>query len=197
MRWDELFDDLEGQLEQELAAERADVLAEEERLRLGRLSLRDRLLAVAAGGEELVLVLRDGREARLRVASSGRDWIAGEMTGGGRVRRQCVIPLAAVASVLPRGTQLAESLGAEPPDQEGRGVELSLRLGLPFVLRDLARRRVAVDLTLPWGALHGTLDRIGRDHLDLAEHAAGEPRRSAAVRQTRLVPFSELLLVRF
>ncbi len=43
MRWDNLFDDLESQLEQELGAEDVDLLAEEERLRLGRLALRDRL----------------------------------------------------------------------------------------------------------------------------------------------------------
>ena len=42
MRWDNLFDDLESQLEQELDAEDIDLLAEEERLRLGRLGLRDR-----------------------------------------------------------------------------------------------------------------------------------------------------------
>jgi hypothetical protein len=197
MRWDELFDDLEGQLEQELAAERADVLAEEERLRLGRLSLRDRILAIAAGGDELVTVLRDGRELRLVVTSSGRDWVAGSITSGGRQRRQCVLPLAAVASVLPRGSQLAESLGAEPESAERERVELSLRLGLAFVLRDLARRRIPVDLALACGGLHGTIDRIGRDHLDLAEHPAGEPRRASAVRQVRLVPFAELLTVRF
>lgn len=51
MRWDDLFDDLESQLEQELGAEDVDLLAEEERLRLGRLTLRDRLLAMTRPGE--------------------------------------------------------------------------------------------------------------------------------------------------
>ena len=50
MRWQNLFDDLEGQLESELGAEEVDLLAEEERLRLGRLSLRDRIRAIHADG---------------------------------------------------------------------------------------------------------------------------------------------------
>lgn len=40
MRWEHLFDDLETQLERELTAEELDLEVEEERLRLGRLSLR-------------------------------------------------------------------------------------------------------------------------------------------------------------
>ena len=47
MRWDNLFDDLEAQLEYEADAERDELLAEDERLRLGRLSLRDRLSSIA------------------------------------------------------------------------------------------------------------------------------------------------------
>ncbi|MDI1335854.1 MAG: hypothetical protein PSU94_06675, partial [Lacunisphaera sp.] len=48
MRWEHLFDDLESQLEQELTAEELDLEGEEERLRLGRLSVRDRLVALAS-----------------------------------------------------------------------------------------------------------------------------------------------------
>ena len=46
MRWDNLFDDLESQLEQGLTAEEVDLRAEEERLRLGRLGLRERIAAI-------------------------------------------------------------------------------------------------------------------------------------------------------
>ena len=62
MRWDHLFDDLESQLEQELGAEEADLLAEEERLRLGRLALRDRFRALLARAPEVPvrLTLTDG-----------------------------------------------------------------------------------------------------------------------------------------
>ena len=49
VRWDNLFDDLEGQLENELNAEDLELRAEEERLRLGRLALRQRLTGVVNG----------------------------------------------------------------------------------------------------------------------------------------------------
>ena len=51
MRWDNLFSDLESQLEYGLHAEENDLHDEEERLRLGRLSLRDRLLQLASVSE--------------------------------------------------------------------------------------------------------------------------------------------------
>lgn len=198
MRWDNLFDDLESQLEQELGAEEGDLLAEEERLRLGRLTLRDRVIAMTRSGEgvheHLRLALRDGSVTTIAVGSVGRDWIVGELIG---VRRgSCVVPLAAVAAVLPSADQLARSVAAEPPVVAT--ASLSARLGVAFVLRDLCRRRAAVELcTAPGERLHGTIDRVGRDHLDLAEHEPGVPRRAASVGRIRILPFGELLLVRF
>jgi hypothetical protein len=197
MRWDDLFDDLESQLEQELGAEEGDVLAEEERLRLGRLSMRDRLIAMTRPGdgpdEQLRLALRDGSSITVAVGSMGRDWLVGEF---GARRGSCVVPLAAVAALLPTTEQLARSVAAEPAAEPA--VSLSARLGLAFVLRDLCRRRAAVDLNTASGErLHGTIDRVGRDHLDLAEHEAGVPRRAAAVGRIRILPFGEVLLVRF
>ncbi|GAB3397049.1 hypothetical protein GCM10027515_00890 [Schumannella luteola] len=197
MRWDRLFDDLESQLEQELDAEQSDLVAEEERLRLGRLALRDRLTEMirSEAGAELDLVLRDGSRILLAVGSSGRDWIAGELRGDTRVRAACILPIASIGAVAPRGDQLAVSLGAPPVGDPQP--ELSARLGLGFVLRELSRRRSPVDLATSWGRVHGTIDRIGRDHLDLAEHEPGAQRRGRAVRRTLLVPFSEILFVRY
>jgi hypothetical protein len=198
MRWDDLFDDLESQLEQELGAEEGDLLAEEERLRLGRLAMRDRVIAMTRPGdgahEQLKLSLRDGSVVTVAVGSVGRDWIAGELVGARR--GSCVVPLAAVVGVLPTPEQLARSVVAEPVGEPA--ASLSARLGLAFVLRDLCRRRAAVELsTASAERLHGTIDRVGRDHLDLAEHEAGVPRRATAVGRIRLLPFAELLMVRF
>lgn len=195
MRWQNLFDDLESQLESELGAEEVDLLAEEERLRLGRLSLRDRIRAVheAAPEAPLGLTLRTGERITLQIAAVGRDWLAGELDAG--IRPSAIVPFAAVASLDPVAGQLASSLRAdstpEPP------TALSARLGLAFVLRDLCRRRAAVDLHVAGERLHGTVDRVARDHLDLAEHAAGEPRRTAAVARIRIIAFASLDLVRF
>src|SRR3954471_11934978 len=88
MRWDNLFDDLESQLEQELGAEEGDLLAEEERLRLRRLTIRDRVTAMTRPGEgiseQLRLGLRDGSAVTVAVGSVGRDWLVGELIGARR-----------------------------------------------------------------------------------------------------------------
>ncbi|MES1212608.1 MAG: hypothetical protein ABUT11_03575 [Leifsonia sp.] len=198
MRWDNLFDDLESQLEQELGAEEGDLLAEEERLRLGRLTVRDRLVAMTRPGDgahgQVRLVLRDGSVTAIAVGSVGRDWIAGELAGARR--GSCVVPLGAVVGVLPTAEQIARSVVVEQAAEPS--ASLSARLGLAFVLRDLCRRRAAVEMTTAsTERLHGTIDRVGRDHLDLAEHEAGVPRRSSSVDRIRILPFAELLEVRF
>lgn len=197
MRWDNLFDDLAGQLEHELGAEEHDLRGEEERLRIGRLTLRDRLIAMHETGardrEYYVRVqLVDGRALTVRVRSIGRDWVMGDVDDESRAAAQCIIPLASVGSVTIDDAHLAESLAASGSSSS----RLSDRLGLTFVLRDLARRRRAVELHLRLGVLHGTIDRVGRDHLDLAEHDAGTPRRQSAVARNRLVPLEHLIWVR-
>lgn len=195
MRWQNLFDDLESQLESELGAEAVDLLAEEERLRLGRLALRDRVRALhgGAGGEPLAFALRGGERVTLGITAIGRDWIAGETDAG--PLRSAIVPLAAVAVLDPLGTQLAASLRADPAPEPPTA--LSARLGIAFVLRDLCRRRAAVELHVGGDRSHGTIDRVGRDHLDLAEHAPGEPRRTGGVARIRIVAFAALDLVRF
>lgn len=195
MRWQNLFDDLESQLATELGADEVDLLAEEERLRLGRLTLRDRIRALheATPASPLAVTLRGGDRVTPMLAAIGRDWLAGELDAG--ILRSAIVPFSAIATLDPVGTQLTASLRAdsiaEPP------TALSARLGLAFVLRDLCRRRAAVEVHVGPELLHGTIDRVGRDHLDLAEHAPGEPRRTPAVARLRIVAFAALDLVRF
>ncbi|MEJ3403492.1 hypothetical protein WDJ51_01980 [Rathayibacter sp. YIM 133350] len=198
MRWDELFDDLEGQLEQELRADESDHRVEEERLRLGRLLLRDRIMVLSrtpsTGAVPAVrFELLGGATLTVRPTAFGRDWLAGDVLDGSPWHPQCVLPLAAVASVVLDRSQVDPSLEAAPSDARLRIID---RMGLPFVLRDLCRRRSAVEVMTAGGAVHGTIDRVGRDHLDLAVHEAGVPRRDRAVRQYRLVPLEQVRLVR-
>lgn len=190
MRWDELFADIEGQLEQELDAERLDIAAEEERLRLGRLALRDRIQAMTTEERALRLILADGESIEVRVESTGRDWVSGTITLGSR-ERTVIVPLSALAGVIASGGQLAEGLRAPTLRPE-----LSAQLGLAFVLRDLGRRRASVDLHTRAGVVHGTIDRVGRDHVDFAEHDADEVRRTRVVRRMRLVPLDAILSIR-
>jgi hypothetical protein len=199
MRWEHLFDDLESQLEQEIGAEEGDLVAEEERLRLSRLAVRDRVRAMAGrtgADRPLRLLLGDGSRLALTVEAVGRDWIAGEPTPPAGARRSCVVPIASIASCFPDAGQLQASTAASAGDGSTAG-SLAARLGLPFVLRDLCRRRASLAVTTPLGHLHGTLDRVARDHVDLAEHEPGSPRRQSSVRAVRMLPISQIVLVQF
>ena len=207
MRWDNLFDDLEGQLEHELQAEEIDLRAEEERLRLGRLSLRNRLVSLARppapeGAGILRIALVGGETIILRPTTFGRDWLAADLltadfgTAGPAAERhgfvpQCVLPLAAIAGVILQLDQVAPSLTAES-ESAARVVD---RIGLPFVLRDLCRRRKSLLLRTQDGPITGTIDRVGRDHVDIAVHEAGTLRRATEVRHYRIVPLAHIQLV--
>ncbi|WP_375399313.1 hypothetical protein [uncultured Amnibacterium sp.] len=193
MRWDELFADLEGQLEAELTAGEREEQVEEERLRLGRLSLRDRISGIAGAAEPhraVRLVLTNGDLLAVRTRTVGRDWIAGDLAEAAD-GAQVVLPLAGIAALVPTAAQLEPSLS--PPVATSGA--LTDRLGLAFVLRDLARRRRTVEVRTLSGVLTGTFDRVGRDHADLAVHAADAPRRSSAVQQLRLLPLTQLVVV--
>jgi hypothetical protein len=198
MRWDLLFGDLEAQLDQEQRDEERALAVEEERLRLGRLTLRDRLTAMmradAADMDSAVrLELIGGRSLVLRPLAFGRDWMSAavvEVRGSGA---QCIVPMAAIAAVLPSRSQLDPSLQPLPESS----ARLAERIALPFVLRDLCRRRSAVRITTLDGIVHGTIDRVARDHLDLALHEPDAPRREREVQGYRIVPLARMLLVEF
>jgi len=197
MRWDLLFDDLESQLDREQRDEERALAIEDERLRLGRLTLRDRLTAVSRAtddGDAIVRVeLHGGVVMGLRPLAFGRDWMSAESRAADRRSRQCVVPLAAIAAVLPSRSQLDPSL--EPvPESSAR---LAERIGLSFVLRDLCRRRAPVRLTTVDGMVHGTLDRVARDHVDLALHEPGSLRREREIQGYRIVPLARVLLIEF
>jgi hypothetical protein len=186
VRWDELFADLEGQLEHGLGAEEREAELEEERLRVGRATLRDRIAAIASTREPLRIRLVDGSTIDLVPRTVGRDWVSGDVAGGA----QAILPLAAVSALLPSPAQLERSL---EPVALGTVTD---RIGIAFVLRDLARRRRRLDLTTSAGVLSGTVDRVGKDHLDLAIHPADGFRRTSAVARIEVLAMSGILLVR-
>jgi hypothetical protein len=71
------------------------------------------------------------------------------------------------------------------------------RLGLASALRGLARDRASLRVLVSGGSagetvLHGVIDRVGRDFLDLAITGDGEERRAANVRQLATIPFAAL-----
>lgn len=188
MRWESLFDDLESQLERELSAEELDIEVEEERLRLARLGLRDRI--VASAGAPLVVLLAGGGRYRIRVADVGRDWVAAD--GDEVPAWSGIIPIGAIESLSLSPDAARSSLRAAG----GEHPALTERLGLSFVLRDLCRRRRYVAIDLGAGVLSGTIDRVGRDHLDLAVHPPDTPRRESEVSEVRVIATDSVRLVR-
>lgn len=190
VHWDRLFEDLEGQLAAEWEAERAVLDAESERLRIAKLGMRTRLRRLEHDAELVTLRLIDGDRRSARIRAVGTDWIAAEPSEGGTA---LVVPLTAVTSIeTTHGALLATLDDAVLP-----GDEVRERMTLGFLVRDLARRRVPLHVTLRDGeTLHGTVDRAGTDHLDLAVHDTGEARRAGAVRAFRIVPFDAIVSAR-
>ena len=182
MRWQALFDDLEAQAAEADAAELRAEVADRSRTERGRVRFIDRLSPGI--GHQLSIGTRGAGSLHGRLVDVGPDWVLLEEPG----TRELLIPLSAVLSVSGVGQQSAV------PGSEG---EVGRRLDLRWALRGLARGRVGVQVVLADGsALAGTLDHVGADHVDVAEHAVGEARRSTAVRQVRLVPLTAIVLVR-
>ena len=201
MRWDSLFDDLESQLEHELHSDENDLRAEEYRHRLGRLALRERISAFSReGGRErqpVTVELVTGETLALLPQTFGRDWFSADLVTVGAESGAVLVSMDAIAAVLVPKSAVTRSLDVpEIPDSDPR---LTDRIGIAFALRDLCRRRafVQVHCSNAVSAVHsGTIDRVGRDHFDLAVHEPGQPRRERNVAHQRLVPFGQLAYLR-
>ncbi|SEO71493.1 hypothetical protein [Trujillonella endophytica] len=181
MRWQRLFADLQAEWEaEEVAAERAED-ASRTRLEIGAIHLADRL--GGAVGRELTVRCRGLGDLRGLLTEVGAGWLLVTEAGG----REVLVALAAVRSVtgLDRGT-------AAPT-----GGEVVARLDLRWALRGLARDRSPVQVLLDDGGTStGTVDRVGADFLELAEHAGDEPRRTAAVHGVRAIALDAVAAVR-
>ena len=181
MRWQQLFEDLQSQFEaEELAAERAES-ASRTRAEVGAVRLGERL--AGARGSSLVLAVRGAGNVTGTLVDQGVDWLLLEDGQG----RELLVAMAAVRAVggLGRRTALPEPDGVRS------------RLDLRWALRGLARDRSAVQLLLDdGGTLTGTLDRIGADFVEIAEHPGDLPRRSEAVQGVRAVVIGAVAVVR-
>lgn len=188
MRWERLFEDLEGQLAAEWESERAALDSEGERLRLSRVRLHDRLVALAGAGvrEPVGVALADRSVLRGTVEAVGADFAALRIES--HAAGLALVRTAALTSITMSEAELMRSARAEA--QLAR-TGLAERLTLGFVLRDLTRRRVPVRVHPLWAEPEfGTIDRVGVDHLDLAVHDAGAARRTGEVRAFRLIPLA-------
>jgi hypothetical protein len=201
MRWDSLFDDLESQLEHELHSDESDLRAEEYRHRLSRLTLRERISTFGSSAgrarEALTVVLVTGESLVVVPQTFGRDWFSGDLVTEAGPPPAVVIVMEAISAVLVPKPVVTRSIDVpEPPHSDPR---LTDRIGVAFALRDLCRRRSFVQVHCRTSAseVHsGTIDRVGRDHFDLAVHEPGLPRRERNVAHQRLVPFGQLTYLR-
>lgn len=178
MRWSDLFADLEAQLEQ---ADRAELIAQvPDRTRRERalVSWVDRMATQI--GEVLVLTTPGG-QLRGTLQDLGGDWMLIDEVGRG----SAVVPLTAVLSVT----------GLNTHSDGHRG--LGRRFGMGLALRGIARDRCAVAVhDIGGGIVTGTIDYVGSDHLEIAEHPADLLRRRTAVTGHRTVPFRAICVVR-
>ena len=182
MRWQALFTDLEAQLDAAEQAELAGEVADRSRREVARLRLVDRLRM--AMGAELVIGCGSAGTLTGAVAATGPDWVLLAAAG----QPDALVRLAAVAWV-----NGVPALAAEP-DSAGA---VASRLDLGYALRGVARDRAPVTVVTVEGTrMTGTIDRVGADFVDLAEHPADEPRRPGSVRRMRAVTFDALAVVR-
>lgn len=180
-RWEALFSDLEAGAAEIAAAELRSEVADRTRREYATLRLVDRLRP--ATGHELQLRLLTGDSLRGRLVEVGADWILLV-----EPRAAALVPLVQVAWVTGLGARSAM------PGSEGA---VTAALDLRHALRRLARDRAAVVVSVLDGStVSGTVDRVGADFVEVAEHAAGEPRRAAAVRQVRAIALTALSVVR-
>lgn len=175
-RFDALLAGIEAEAEAADAAALDADIAEVERAARAESRLLDRLraqhqvsLEVVGGGMVSGVVAMVGRDVVVVAAEDG-DW---------------AIAAWGIAAVV------NPAWGADLP----RGA--SERLGLASVARSWARQRDVVRVVRMGAApLDGTIDAVGADHLDLAEHDPGEPRHPDAVRRQVTIPLGSVSALR-
>lgn len=182
-RWDELFEDLESQWDAEMRRELDAEVADRTRRERAAIGLLDRLSA-AVGQGEVTVSLVDGSRVSGRVADAGDGWL---LLGGrlvGHLAPAVLIPFTGVTAVVGLGRGV---------DQGAPG----RRFGFGYALRGLSRDRAVVTvLDVSGGSCTGTIDVVGRDFIEVSQHALDMPRRPENVTGRRVVPVASVVLVR-
>jgi hypothetical protein len=94
------------------------------------------------------------------------------------------------------GPAVSVALLAEPAALRPTPGPAARRHRLALALRELARRREPVRVHLVDGtAVGGTIEAVGSDYLEVAEHDLGEARRRPAVRARRFIGFAAVAAV--
>lgn len=178
MRWERLFADLEGQLS---AVERdafEGEVADRTRRELADIHMTDRL-AAGIGQPVLVTVLGAGDIAGSPVRV-GREWVLLTSDAGHDV----VVLTDSVLAV--RGLS-SYAVGASH--------RADARLSVGHVLLALARDRRPVTVHVADGSrVEGTIERVGADFVDIAEHPTGDLRPAGRSMRSRSVMFGGIAM---
>jgi sRNA-binding regulator protein Hfq len=183
MRWDALFEDMEAQFAAENRLQQESEIAERVRIDAAGVGMADRLRASINLRVTVHLVSGSTLSGLLSHAGS-------QLLVLNEQQHQVLVPYAAIGrcSGLARHAVTEPSIVRQSP-------------GLGSALRALARDRSHLALTLAGGSqgettLHGVIDRVGSDYVDLAVTAPGEARRAANVIEMAAVPFTALCAIR-
>ncbi|RNI23198.1 hypothetical protein [Flexivirga caeni] len=178
MRWQDLFADLEAQLLAEQRRELHAEIADRTRRERAEVTVLDR--AARSVGRTITVITGAG-PVRGVLDDLGKDWLLLQEHG----RHAALLPVAAITAVV--------GLAGHSDDDRGMG----RRFGVGVALRAIARDRAPVAIHDAAGGLAtGTIDKVGADHLDLAEHPADAVRRTVALTGHRVVPFAAIAIVR-
>ena len=154
-------------------------ISERVRIELGAVSLQDRLRS--QHGKHLVFDLGLAGTAEGTLQQSGNGWVALEDHRG-----QALVVLPHVVSI-------------KGMDRYAAGPAGRVRLGLASALRSIARDRRTVTIRCVGAsaenALHGTIDRVGSDFLELAAVPDGQARRTGSVTAVYVLPTASVAVV--
>lgn len=179
MRWEDLFDDLEGQVEAWERAERDAEVADRTRFEVGQVTVIGRLRSLE--GSELSARLRNGASISGTLVRLGADWVLLACPP------EVVVPVTGIATI--------DNLPWESMSPQGAGVVAS-RLTLSTVFRAMAIDRARITIQLhDRTAVSGTADRVGRDFVDVALHHADQAPRASAVTKRTTVAFAAISAV--
>ncbi|MCT1996698.1 hypothetical protein M3C58_00500 [Brachybacterium muris] len=177
MRFERIFEDLEGRFAHHEQQEMRAVSEDLTRAERAQLTLVDRLRG--ASGARLIVHLGAGMRIQGDVEDVAADWLLLRESAGSTL---ALVPIERIAAVEGLASR------ARPGDDSPLGT-----LGLGGVLRRIARDRASVRIETTIGALTGRIAAVGADSLDVQTLPTGEA--SAVPGSTRITVSMDALVV--
>jgi hypothetical protein len=175
-----MFDDLEAAFEAELRREAEQEAMAAVRAELGATVLWEQL-ARRVGAQ--MVVLAGTRVFRGAIVASYPEFLVLRSDEG-------------TEHLVRYGPAITMAMPPEPIGLQPTSPPAARRYQFALALRELARRREPVRIELvDASAVDGTIEAVGSDYLEVAEHDPGEARRRAAVRARRFIGFSAVVAV--